>query len=223
MRPAGLRLFLCARARQHQKGQKNDRRQQQQQRQQAIPPPYRPPRLPQSRRERGGGGRRGAGVRRVHAVDRARRRGAAGKGRSQIRLHQADRHGADRDRQGARLLRRRGPLRQGRGAGELEGAARPRHHRRTRRRPYAGRPAARRHHRHRHQGARHHAVLDGPQRQRHHGVQCDLGADEAVRAERVRRQAGSPDQGRRAQESGRQVQGRRQALQHGHGVSGLDP
>ena len=45
-----------------------------------------------------------------------------------------------------------GPVRHARGAGQLEGAARPRHHRRTRRRAHAGRPAARRDHRLRHQG-----------------------------------------------------------------------
>ena len=150
------------------------------------------------------------------------RRAQAGKGRPQVRVHQAHRHGADRDRQGAWLFRRRRPLRRGRAAGELEGAARPRHHRRTRRRPHARRPAARRHHRVRHQGARHHAVLHGPQRQRHHRRQCGLGGDEAVHPEGPGRQARSSDQGRRAQEGGRQVQGGRQALQHGHGVSVVD-
>ena len=46
----------------------------------------------------------------------------------------------------------------------------------ARRRAYAGRSAARRDHRLRHQGAYHHAVLDGPEWQRHHRVQRGLGA-----------------------------------------------
>ena len=41
--------------------------------------------------------------------------------------------------------------------------------------------------------------------------------------ERRRRQAGASDQGRGAEAGGRQVQGRGQAVQHGHGVPGLDP
>ena len=102
-------------------------------------------------------------------------------------------------------LRGRRSLRHARAAGQLEGAARPRHHRRARRRAHAGRPAARRHHRLRHQGACDHAVLDGPQRQRHHRLERRLGGDEAAHPEGPRRQAGASDQGRRAQDGGRQV------------------
>ena len=167
----------------------NDR----QDRDQAPPPRARSARLPQERRQRGGARRRRARRHAVCAVHRARGDAAAGKAGPQVRIHQAHRHGADRHRQGEWLLRGRRPLRQGRGAGELESAARPRHHRRARRRAHAGRPAARRHHRLRHQGARHHAVLHGPERQRHHRRQFDLGRDEAVHPQGAGRQAGAPD------------------------------
>ncbi len=102
-----------------------------------------------------------------------------------------------------------GLYRHARAAGQLEGAARPRDHRRARRRAHAGGPAARRDDRLRHQGAHHHAVLHGPQRQRHHGLQRGLGADEAAHPEGRRRQARASDQGRGAEAGGRQVQGRR--------------
>ena len=108
------------------------------------------------------------------------RAAGAREGRAQARLHQAHRHGAARHRLRDRLLRGRGPLRHARAAGELEGAARPRDHRRARRRAHARRPAARRHHRLRHQGRHRHAVLDGPERQRHHRLQRRLGDDEAA-------------------------------------------
>jgi nitrate/nitrite transport system substrate-binding protein len=57
----------------------------------------------------------------------------------------------------------------------------------ARRRAHAGRPAAGRDHRLRHQGAHRHAAVDGPERQRHHRIQRGLGEDEAARAEDGRR------------------------------------
>ena len=89
------------------------------------------------------------------------RAAGAREGRTQVRLHQAHRHGAARHRQGARLLRGRRPLRHARTAGELEGAARPRHQRRAGWCPHARRPAVGRHDRLRHQGRYRHPLLDG--------------------------------------------------------------
>ena len=74
-------------------------------------------------------------------IGRGRRTGEVG---TEVRLHQAHRHGAAGHRLGEGLLRGRGPVRHAGAAGQLEGAARPRHQRRARRRAHAGRPAARR-------------------------------------------------------------------------------
>ena len=44
--------------------------------------------------------------------------------------------------------------------------------------------------------AHRHALLDGPERQRHHRLERGLGDDEAARPGRRRRQAGASDHGR---------------------------
>ena len=93
---------------------------------------------------------------------------------------------------------------------------------RARRRPHAGRSAARGDHRLRHRGSYRDAVLDGPQRQRDHGVERDLGGDEAQHPARGRK-AGSPDRRRGDGAGGPELPRRGQALQHGHGVPGLHP
>jgi hypothetical protein len=84
--------------------------------------------------------------------------------------------------------------------------------RRARRRAHARRPAARRHHRLRHRGRMSSRRSDGPERQRDHGLERGLGADEAARPEDGR-QAGASDQGRRAEAGRRRVPRAGQAVQ----------
>ncbi len=99
----------------------------------------------------------------------------AREGTVEARLHQAHRHGAARHCLRKRLLRGRRALRHPRAAGQLEGHSRSPHHGRARWRAHARGPAARRHHRLRHEGRRGDGLQHGSQRQRHHGFERSVG------------------------------------------------
>ncbi len=140
----------------------------------------------------------------------------------QARFHQAHRHGAARHCLRKRLLRGRRPLRHPRAAGELEGHSRSPDHRRARRRAHACGPAARRDDRFRHESRCRERVQHGPERQCHHGLERSVGAHEELAEDGCAGQARASHQGRRAQTGTREVQGRRQAVQDGDGLPGLD-
>lgn len=143
--------------------------------------------------------------------------------RTDLRLHQADRHGPARHRAGARLFRRGRAGDHAGSAGQLAGAGRWRPVGRVAGRADAGRPTPRRRHRLWLGRADRRALLDGPQRQWHHRLNRGLGQDAPACRLDGRRAPATPDRCRRPGAGGAGIPRPRPPLRHGHRLSFLDP